>query len=154
MGEYLGGSSGREEEEARECLEGMEKAVSFRRRRWSWDWTCKRIISQLWTMLESSCIENLNVAVVILLGQLGRLGDELTLLDMKIQRLLSEQVSPSTVSALLGLVSLDLEEFHLENGDLAGMSCQSLPADVLRNWFLVLTEEQRAKSIKFIQSVG
>ncbi|KAK9022442.1 hypothetical protein V6N11_002704 [Hibiscus sabdariffa] len=136
----------------------------------SWDWTCKRIISQLWTMLESSSIENLNVAVVILLGQLGRLGvdavgyedTEVVNLRVKLSAFLRQEttiraglpIQLATVSALLGLVSLDLEDFHLENGDLAGMSGQPLPADVLRNWFLVLTEEQRAKSIRFIQSVG
>ncbi|KAB2028717.1 hypothetical protein ES319_D05G115200v1 [Gossypium barbadense] len=38
----------------------------------SWDWTCRKIISQLWSMLESSFIGNLSVAIVILLGQLGR----------------------------------------------------------------------------------
>ncbi|KAK8551070.1 hypothetical protein V6N13_119561 [Hibiscus sabdariffa] len=136
----------------------------------SWDWTCKRIISQLWTMLESSSIENLNVAVVILLGQLGRLGvdavgyedTEVVNLRVKLSAFLRREttiraglpIQLATVSALLGLVSLDVEEFLLENGDLAGMSGQSVPADVLRNWFLVLTEEQRAKSIRFIQSVG
>ncbi|GMI91989.1 MATERNAL EFFECT EMBRYO ARREST 22, EMBRYO DEFECTIVE 1611 [Hibiscus trionum] len=136
----------------------------------SWDWTCKIIVSQLWTILESSSVENLNVAVVILLDQLGRLGvdavgyedKEVENLRVKLSAFLRREttmraglpIQLATVTALLGLVSLDFEQVHLENGDLAGMSGQSVAADVLRNWFLVLTEEQRAKSISFFQSVG
>ncbi|PPR88882.1 hypothetical protein GOBAR_AA31802 [Gossypium barbadense] len=60
----------------------------------------------------------------------------------------------ASVSALLGLVSLDFKKASLENGNLPGMSGQCVPADLLRNWFLQLTEEQRSMSIRlFFQAV-
>ncbi|MBA0565191.1 hypothetical protein Golob_010080 [Gossypium lobatum] len=184
----------------------------------SWDWTCRKIISQLWSMLESSFIGNLSVAIVILLGQLGRyaciilelrasnpgtcgvglMGWETVLPPVMLCK--TEEVHPindvcffrlgvdavgyedkevknlraklsaflwqettiraglpiqlASVSALLGLVSLDFKKASLENGNLPGMSGQCVPADLLRNWFLQLTEEQRSMSIRlFFQAV-
>ncbi|XP_016688800.2 uncharacterized protein [Gossypium hirsutum] len=136
----------------------------------SWDWTCRKIISQLWSMLESSFIGNLSVAIVILLGQLGRLGvDAVGYEDKEVENLRAKlsaflwqettiraglPIQLASVSALLGLVSLDFKKASLENGNLPGMSGQCVPADLLRNWFLQLTEEQRSMSIRlFFQAV-
>ena len=59
----------------------------------------------------------------------------------------------ATVTALLGLISLDFEKVILENVKLPVMPGQFLAADVIRNWFSLLTEEQRAMSIRLFQSV-
>ncbi|XWS13515.1 hypothetical protein CRYUN_Cryun36dG0043700 [Craigia yunnanensis] len=59
----------------------------------------------------------------------------------------------ATVTALLGLISLDFEKVILENVKLPVMSGQFLAADLIRNWFSILTEEQRAMSIGLFQSV-
>ncbi|KAK8352850.1 hypothetical protein V6Z12_A05G120700 [Gossypium hirsutum] len=135
-----------------------------------WDWTCRKIISQLWSMLESSFIGNLSVAIVILLGQLGRLGvDAVGYEDKEVENLRAKlsaflwqettiraglPIQLASVSALLGLVSLDFKKASLENGNLPGMSGQCVPAELLRNWFLQLTEEQRSMSIRlFFQAV-
>ncbi|MBA0745303.1 hypothetical protein Gogos_007881, partial [Gossypium gossypioides] len=129
-----------------------------------------KIISQLWSMLESSFIGNLSVAIVILLGQLGRLGvDAVGYEDKEVENLRAKlsaflwqettiraglPIQLASVSALLGLVSLDFKKASLENGNLPGMSGQWVPADLLRNWFLQLTEEQRSMSIRlFFQAV-
>ncbi|KAK8296370.1 hypothetical protein V6Z12_D05G120200 [Gossypium hirsutum] len=151
-----------------EQLSSKEKACAFFSL--SWDWTCRKIISQLWSMLESSFIGNLSVAIVILLGQLGRLGvDAVGYEDKEVENLRAKlsaflwqettiraglPIQLASVSALLGLVSLDFKKASLENGNLPGMSGQCVPADLLRNWFLQLTEEQRSMSIRlFFQAV-
>ncbi|KAE8728710.1 Fatty acid hydroxylase 1 isoform 1 [Hibiscus syriacus] len=130
-----------------------------------WNWTCKKIIGQLWSMLESSAHENLTVAIIIIiLGQLGRIGvdavgyedKEVENLRAKLHAFLLQEttinaglpIQLATVTALLGLVPIDFE-----NVELAVMSGQFVPADVLRKWFPLLTEEQRATSIRLFKSI-
>ncbi|XVF26278.1 hypothetical protein REPUB_Repub14bG0002100 [Reevesia pubescens] len=121
-----------------------------------WEWTCKKIIAQLWSMLESSVLENLTIAIIILLGQLGRLGvddvgcedKEVENLRVKLSALLWQDttikaglpIQLATVTALVGLQSLDFEKAILENVKLPVMSGQFFPADLMRNWFALLTE--------------
>ncbi|XVF23014.1 hypothetical protein REPUB_Repub13aG0001300 [Reevesia pubescens] len=135
----------------------------------SWDWTCKKIVAQLWTMLESSAHENLTVAIIVLLGQLGRLGvdavgyedKEVENLRVKLSAFLWREttiraglcIQLATVTALLGLISLDFEKVILGNVKIPVMSGQFDPADLVRNWFPLLTEEQQAMSIRLFLSV-
>nr|KJB69144.1 hypothetical protein B456_011G007900 [Gossypium raimondii] len=131
----------------------------------SWNWTCNKIIAQLWSTLESSALENLSVAIVILLGQLGRIGvDAVGYEDKEVKNLRTKlnafllrettiraglPIQLATVAALLGLTSLDLNNIEL----VSTMSGQFVPANLLKNWFPLLTEEQQAVSIRLFQSV-
>ncbi|EOY25696.1 Maternal effect embryo arrest 22, putative [Theobroma cacao] len=135
----------------------------------SWVWTCEKIIAQLLSMLESPGLENLTLAIIILLGQLGRLGvdavgyedKEVENLRVKLSAFLFREttiraglpIQLATVSALLGLISLDIEKVIQKNVTLPVMSGQFVHADLIRNWFPLLTEEQRAMSIRLFQSV-
>ncbi|XVE91307.1 hypothetical protein DITRI_Ditri20bG0143200 [Diplodiscus trichospermus] len=135
----------------------------------SWDWTCRKIISELWSMLESSVLDNLAVAIIILVGQLGRLGvdavgyedKEVENLRVRLSAFLWREttiraglpIQLATVTALSGLTSLDFEKVGLENVKLPVMSGQFVPSDLIRNWFCLLTEEQRAVSIRLFRSV-
>ncbi|KAI9195861.1 hypothetical protein LWI28_018821 [Acer negundo] len=92
----------------------------------SWDWTCTTIFSELLRMLESPLQESFTVAVVILLGQLGRIGvDACGYEDKEVESLRNKlssflmgdttivaalPVQIATVTALLGLVPLDFEQ--------------------------------------------
>ncbi|XWS09053.1 hypothetical protein CRYUN_Cryun40dG0052800 [Craigia yunnanensis] len=62
-------------------------------------------------------------------------------------------VQLATVTALFGLISLDFEKVILDNVKLPVMSGQFVAADLIRNWFSLLTEEQRAMSIRLFLSV-
>ncbi|KAB2007150.1 hypothetical protein ES319_D10G007800v1 [Gossypium barbadense] len=131
----------------------------------SWNWTCNKIIAQLWSTLESSALENLSVAIIILLGQLGRIGvDAVGYEDKEVENLRTKlnafllrettiraglPIQLATVAALLGLTSLDLNNIEL----VSAMSGQFVPANLLKNWFPLLTEEQQAVSIRLFQSV-
>ncbi|XP_039044029.1 uncharacterized protein LOC120183387 [Hibiscus syriacus] len=130
----------------------------------SWNWICKKIIGQLCCMLESSAHENLTVAIIVLLGQLGRIGvDTIGYEDKEVENLRANlhafllreatigaglPIQLATVTALLGLVPIDFE-----NVELAVMSGQFVLADVLRKWFPLLTEEQRATSVRLFKSI-
>ena len=59
----------------------------------------------------------------------------------------------ATVTALFGLISLDFGKVIVDNVKLPVMSGQFVAADLIRNWFSLLSEEQRAMSIRFFQSV-
>ncbi|KAA3478736.1 Flagellar attachment zone 1 [Gossypium australe] len=131
----------------------------------SWNWICNKIIAQLWSTLESSALENLSVAIIILLGQLGRIGvDAVGYEDKEVENLRTKlnafllrestiraglPIQLATVAALLGLTSLDLNNIEL----VSAMSGQFVPANLLKNWFPLLTEEQQAISIRLFQSV-
>ncbi|MBA0663287.1 hypothetical protein Goklo_003408 [Gossypium klotzschianum] len=131
----------------------------------SWNWTCNKIIAQLWSTLESSALENLSVAIIILLGQLGRIGvDAVGYEDKEVENLRTKlnafllrettiraglPIQLATVAALLGLTSLDLNNIEL----VSAMSGQFVPANLLKNWFPLLTDEQQAVSISLFQSV-
>ncbi|KAK8540425.1 hypothetical protein V6N13_008847 [Hibiscus sabdariffa] len=130
----------------------------------SWNWTCNKIIVQLWSMLESSVHENLAVAIIILLGQLGRIGvDAIGYEDKEVENLRAKlhaflvrdttisaglPIQLATVTSLLGLVPVDFE-----NVELPVMPGQFVPADVLGKWFPLLTEEQRAKTIRLFKFI-
>ncbi|XVF65036.1 hypothetical protein PTKIN_Ptkin09bG0214200 [Pterospermum kingtungense] len=136
----------------------------------SWDWTCKKIIPQLWSMLESSVIESFTVAIIIFLGQLGRVGvdgvgyedKEVENLRVKFSAFLWQETTIraglplqlATVISLLGLISLDFKKVIVESAELPVMSGQFAVADVIKNWFGLLTEEQRLISIRLFQSVN
>ena len=60
----------------------------------------------------------------------------------------------ATVAALLGLVSLDFEKVVQKNVNVPVISSRLVPADLIRNWFSLLTEEQRATSISLFQPVN
>ncbi|OMO83102.1 hypothetical protein CCACVL1_11556, partial [Corchorus capsularis] len=101
----------------------------------SWNWTCEKIIAQLLVMLDSSVLESFTLAIIILLGQLGRLGvdavgyedKEVDNLKVKLSAFLWKEstiraglpIQLATVAALLGLLSLDFEKVIQKNANLS-----------------------------------
>ncbi|TXG73481.1 hypothetical protein EZV62_002060 [Acer yangbiense] len=136
----------------------------------SWDWTCTTIFSELLRMLESPLQESFTVAVVILLGQLGRIGvnacgyedKEVESLRNKLSAFLMGDttivaalpVQIATVSALLGLLPLDFEHIVEINAKHPIISSQSVPADCIRKWFSLLSKKNQALSSSLLQPLG
>ncbi|XP_011013629.1 PREDICTED: uncharacterized protein LOC105117603 isoform X1 [Populus euphratica] len=134
----------------------------------SWEWTCSKIIPELLEMLEKTELDNFAAAVVILLGQLGRLGvsafgyedNGVENLRCKLSGFLSRDatirmalpVQIALATALLGLLSLDFEKLIRSNSCLTAMSRQSVSIDHIRSWFSSLTKEQQALSLSLLPS--
>ncbi|KAJ0018587.1 hypothetical protein Pint_11304 [Pistacia integerrima] len=132
-----------------------------------WDWTCTTIIPELLRILESSMQESFTVAIVILLGQLGRLGvnacgyedKEVESLRSKLSAFLQRDTTTraglpiqiAVVSALLGLLSLDFKQIIQINTKCPTIASQSVPADHIRKWFSSLSKENQALSFSLLQ---
>ncbi|KAI3995042.1 hypothetical protein MKX01_020814 [Papaver californicum] len=129
----------------------------------SWKWTCSNTIPRLLQMLYSGVSEELTTAVLLLLGQLGRLGDhnsgEQIEVEEDLRRLLSSFLDPNSerkwglptqfaaIHALIGLLSIEFEDIIQGKG---------LPAshysDVIRKWFSSLSEEKKSLPISLFKS--
>ncbi|XP_044496261.1 uncharacterized protein LOC123218735 [Mangifera indica] len=133
-----------------------------------WDWTCTKIIPELLRMLESPMQESFTVAIVILLGQLGRLrvnacgyeDKEVESFRSKLSTFLwrdtatraSLPVQIAIVSALLGLLSLDFEQIIKTNKEYSTIASQSIPAaDHIKKWFSSLSNKNQALSFSLLQ---
>ncbi|KAJ8758770.1 hypothetical protein K2173_000491 [Erythroxylum novogranatense] len=135
-----------------------------------WKWTSDKLIPKMLEMLEIPKLGNLAVAVVIHLGQLGRLGvstcgyenggvEDLrcklsTFLwrDGTIRSVLPVQMA--TLSALLGLLPLDFEKVIHSKLQPSVTVCQSVYVDLIRKWFCLLSKEQQFFSFSLLQSVA
>uniref|UniRef100_A0A5B7BWU3 Maternal effect embryo arrest 22 n=1 Tax=Davidia involucrata TaxID=16924 RepID=A0A5B7BWU3_DAVIN len=136
----------------------------------SWDWICNNIVCQLLKMLESCVLENFVAAVVLLLGQLGRLGVDANgyedtgvenlrcrlsvFLCQDTSRKLGLSIQIATVTALLGLLPLNFEELIKNNMELPAVVSESVPAECIRKWFSLLSNEQQSLSFSLLQSAG
>ncbi|KAJ6376772.1 hypothetical protein OIU76_025846 [Salix suchowensis] len=134
----------------------------------SWEWTCYKIIPELLEMLERTKLDHFAVAVVILLGQLGRLGvsacgyedNGVENLRCKLSGFLSQDatirmalpVQIALATALLGLLSVDFQKLIQSNYCLPAMSCQYVSIDHIRSWFSSLTKEQQGISLSLLPS--
>ncbi|KAJ6724113.1 hypothetical protein OIU85_022078 [Salix viminalis] len=134
----------------------------------SWEWTCYKIIPELLEMLERTKLDYFAVAVVILLGQLGRLGvsacgyedNGVENLRCKLSGFLSQDatirmalpVQIALATALLGLLSVDFQKLIQSNYCLPAMSCQYVSIDHIRSWFSSLTKEQQGISLSLLPS--
>ncbi|KAI3951961.1 hypothetical protein MKW92_010469 [Papaver armeniacum] len=131
----------------------------------SWKWTCSNTIPRLLQMLESRVSEEFTTAVLLLLGQLGRLGDhnsgEQMGVEEDLRRMLSSFLDQNSkrkcglptqfaaIHALIGLLSIEFEDI---------IQGKELPAshysDVIRKWFSNLSEEKKSLPISLLKSAN
>nr|XP_027187241.1 uncharacterized protein LOC101505368 isoform X2 [Cicer arietinum] len=127
-----------------------------------WQWTNTKLVPQLLHILDSCAVENAVVAIIVLLGQLGRLGVDAGgyedqgvenlrckllsyLCNSSVKAGQSLQIATATATALFGLLPLDLEALLLTERSLPAYSSKSISDDAgnLRKWFSGLGEHQR-----------
>ncbi|KAJ7954566.1 Maternal effect embryo arrest protein [Quillaja saponaria] len=121
----------------------------------SWSWTCTRIVPELLKILKLCVVENIAVAITVLLGQLGRLGvDSGGFEDKGVENvrcnlfaylcggstMKAGPLQIATANSLLGLLPLDLETLFMSA---SSSSCVSTDAEVLRKWFAQLNKDQQ-----------
>ncbi|KAI3965560.1 hypothetical protein MKX01_010517 [Papaver californicum] len=131
----------------------------------SWKWTCSNTIPRLLQMFDSRASEEFTTAVLLLLGQLGRLGDhnsgEQTGVEEDLRRMLSSFLDQNSkrkwglptqfaaIHALIGLLSMEFEDI---------IQGKELPAshysDVIRKWFSNLSEEKKSLPISLFKSAN
>ncbi|KAK1369136.1 hypothetical protein POM88_035228 [Heracleum sosnowskyi] len=123
----------------------------------NWSWSFKNIVVKLLDILDSCGIEKLVPAIVVLLGQLGRIGVDangyddsgVETLRGRLSSFLHRKASAvtelpfqiATVTALLGVVPLRFEELFKSNNELSEVVKDSGPADCadfIRHWFSLL----------------
>ncbi|CAI8590353.1 unnamed protein product [Vicia faba] len=125
-----------------------------------WQWTNTKLVPQLLHVLDSCVVENAAVAVIALLGQLGRFGvDAGGYEDQGVEHLRSKLLSYlnnfsikagtslqiAAATALFGLLPLDLEAALKNEFNLSAHSSKSISDDAasLKKWFSGLAEHQR-----------
>lgn len=129
-----------------------------------WESTQSKIIPLLLKFFESPVLESVSAAVIVLVGQLGRLGVKAGGFDdVGIQSLRSSLYSflrqattlnmgfstqTAIATALLRLVPLDFENILQGNASVS----QSAPACGVRKWFSSLTREQKTLICNLLQS--
>ncbi|KAK4254763.1 hypothetical protein QN277_010096 [Acacia crassicarpa] len=129
--------------------------------RMSWHWTDTKLVPQLLSMLDSCVVENFSVAIVGLLGQLGRLGVDAggyedrgvenlrCYLFSSLCRNSSIKAGPSlqlaTASALIGVLPFDAETLFETNSSLPIYSSKYLSGNLedLRKWLSGLDKDKR-----------
>lgn len=132
----------------------------------NWSWSFTNIVLRLLDILDSCGIEKLVPAIVVLLGQLGRLGVDangyddtgVETLRGRLSSFLHRKASAvtelpfqiATVTALLGVVPLRFEELFKSNNELSEVVKDSGPADCIRNWFSLLSKEHQSLSIRLL----
>ncbi|XP_021818167.1 uncharacterized protein LOC110760241 [Prunus avium] len=136
----------------------------------SWEWTSAKIVPRLLKVLESCMTENVIAGIVVLLGQLGRLGVDALGYEDKGVEILRGQLSAflcrdsaisvglptqiATVTALVGLMPSDFETIIQGNVEPAAIASQSDPAQSIRKWFSLLPKKQQDLSFGFLQTAG
>ncbi|XP_058764767.1 uncharacterized protein LOC131638233 [Vicia villosa] len=125
-----------------------------------WQWTNTKLVPQLLHVLDSCVVENAAVAIIALLGQLGRFGvDAGGYEDQGIENLRSKLLSYlnnfsikagtslqiAAATALFALLPLDLEAVLKNEFNLSAYSSKSISDDTegLKKWFFGLAEHQR-----------
>ncbi|XP_024022816.1 uncharacterized protein LOC21408653 [Morus notabilis] len=135
-----------------------------------WEWTCVKIVPQLLKLLESCVFENSIAGIVILLGQLGRLGVEAfgyedrqveqlrcdlsSFFRLSITKKAGLPIQLAIVTALLGLLSVDFETIIQTSEKLPAIVSESVAADLLRKWFSSLNKKQKGLSFNVLQTGG
>ncbi|XP_010245417.1 PREDICTED: uncharacterized protein LOC104588968 isoform X2 [Nelumbo nucifera] len=125
----------------------------------NWNWTCRRIIPHLLKILESCTSEKFAAAILVLLGQLGRLGIvvngyeqmEVEELRCTLSGFLDQDTSTkwgfptqfATVNALTSLLALDFRELVECDNEHAVTTSRSVHANILRKWFSRLSKEHK-----------
>lgn len=133
----------------------------------SWDWTFGNIVLLLFRMLDSCVPEQFFLAVITLLGQLGRLGVDASghensgvesirqwlsaFLSRTTFREFSLPIQFASVFALSGLITKSFEEVVEANFESSATGNQSVAMDAVRKWFSSLSNEQQS-SFRSLQS--
>ncbi|XP_030450182.2 uncharacterized protein LOC115672513 [Syzygium oleosum] len=129
-----------------------------------WESTQSKIIPQLLKLFKSPMLESISAAVIILVGQLGRLGVKAGGFDdVGVQSLrcslysflgqattlnMGFSTQTAIATALLRLVPLDFENIVRGNTSVS----QSASACAIREWFSSLTREQKTSICNLLQS--
>ncbi|CAL5184175.1 unnamed protein product [Lathyrus oleraceus] len=125
-----------------------------------WQWTNTKLVPQLLHVLDSCVVENAAVAIIALLGQLGRFGvDAGGYEDQGVENMRSKLLSYlnnfsikagtslqiAAATALFGLLPLDLAAVLKNEFNLSAFSSKSISNDTgsLKKWFSGLAEHQR-----------
>ncbi|GER24570.1 maternal effect embryo arrest protein [Striga asiatica] len=145
----------------RDTLSLLEILASFI----SWDWTFDHIIVQLCEYLESHLTdthltEGFSAAILVLLGQLGRVGFGASVYEdaqvTKLRSRLSEFACETTfrklnlpvqfaiVTSLFGLTRIKFDEVIEGKVEIAAAMCESIPASFVKDWFFRLSCEQQS----------
>ncbi|XP_062012543.1 nucleoporin nup211 isoform X1 [Rosa rugosa] len=136
----------------------------------SWTWTSVEVVPQLMKILESCNAENVIAGIVVLLGQLGRLGVDSVGYEDKGVEFLRHELSAflcrdigtsaglptqiATVTSMLGLMSFDFKTIIQSNVNLSIISSQSDAAQVIRKWFSLLPKKQQEPSFSLLQAAS
>ncbi|XP_050222630.1 uncharacterized protein LOC126672717 [Mercurialis annua] len=137
----------------------------------SWEWICGNVIPVLLEFLGRPLLEDSVVAVVLLIGQIGRLGvasrgckdKEVEIFKSKLCGFLwrnntmtsSLPVQIATITSLLGLLCLDFDDAVNSTLDLPEFASQFVyVVDLIRKWFLVLSKEQQTLACSLLQSTA
>lgn len=136
----------------------------------SWAWTSVKVVPQLLKILESCKFENVNAGIVVLLGQLGRLGVDSVGYDDKGVEFLRHELSAflcrgsatsaglptqiATVTSLLGLMSFDFKTIVQSNVNPPAIASQSDLAQSIRKWFSLLPKKQQDLSFSLLQTAS
>ncbi|KAL6201537.1 hypothetical protein ACLB2K_025250 [Fragaria x ananassa] len=136
----------------------------------SWTWTSVKIVPQLMKILESCNAENVVAGVVVLLGQLGRLGVDsvgyedkgVEFLRQKLSAFLCRDSATSTglptqiatVTSMLSLMSSDFRTIIQSNVNPSSITSQSDPAQSIRKWFSLLPKKQQELSSSLLQAAS
>ncbi|KAK1375650.1 hypothetical protein POM88_031843 [Heracleum sosnowskyi] len=132
----------------------------------NWSWSFTNIVLKLLEILDSCFIDKLTPAVIVLLGQLGRLGvvakgyndtgvetlrDRLSsFLHQNGSAIMVLPTQIATVYALLGVIPLRFEELIKSNNKPPEVVEDSGSTDRVRNWFSLLSKEQQSLSTKLL----
>ncbi|TYJ99817.1 uncharacterized protein E5676_scaffold446G00190 [Cucumis melo var. makuwa] len=131
----------------------------------SWNWTFANIISQLMDLLKSSAKKGF--AIVVLLGQLGRLGVDaggfddggVKILRFNLSAFLCLEttiksglcVQIATVSALVGLLPFDFETIVQDKVSYLASSSHYAEINLIKTWFSLLSPKQKEFSRNILQ---
>ncbi|CAA2972210.1 Hypothetical predicted protein [Olea europaea subsp. europaea] len=124
-----------------------------------WDWTFDNIICQLLVLLEAHVLGWFSIAIITLLGQLGRLGvNTRGYDDTGVEKLrswlssflfsasgkLSISVQFATVNALFGVIPIKFEDLVENKDETTAVTSQSNAANCVRKWFFSLSSKQQS----------
>ncbi|KAF3777366.1 hypothetical protein EJ110_NYTH25706 [Nymphaea thermarum] len=123
-----------------------------------WDWTYNKVIPVIWKLLESSIADDFFAAVLILIGQLGRLGIDaagyeeqgVEQLRCNLSEFLNQRgrcllVQLAAVVAILNLLSIDFMKCIQKNASID--VCQSHHVEIIKKWFSELSDHEQSNAL-------
>ncbi|KAK1303985.1 hypothetical protein QJS10_CPB11g01591 [Acorus calamus] len=123
----------------------------------SWSWTYNNIVSPVVNLLKHCPLEDVSSVLLMLVGQLGRIGIDFggertglselesclsSYLDIESKGKYSHAIQFAALCALVGLLPLKFQE--IIEGDLESSVDYSSHANIIKNWFSQLSKEQQS----------